>query len=115
MKQMPSAELRAVAYLLPSFRSCPPLHQEIAALGEAWGRHSRATSPPRWITVDFFTGRRPKSGGEAAEQSGVRDICLALAEPQQLCISTKCQVHHQQLRKLYFTGRRACRAKELCK
>lgn len=67
-----------IAYLVLSFRSSPPLNQEIAALGEACGRHSKTTSPPLWITVDFFTGRRVKSGGEAEEQSCVKAICLAL-------------------------------------
>lgn len=78
---MPSvawAAVHTVPYLLPSFRSSPPLHQEIVALGEAWGRHSKTTSPPLWITVDFFTGRRVKSGGEAEEQTRVKAICLAL-------------------------------------
>lgn len=48
------------------------------ALGEAWGRHSKTTSPPLWMTVDFFTGRQVKSGGEAEEQKHVKSICLAL-------------------------------------
>lgn len=62
------------AYLSASISSFPPLHQEIAALGEARGRHSRTASPPRWTTVDFFTGRRAKSGGEAEEQRGATAV-----------------------------------------
>lgn len=45
------------------------------------------TLPPPWITVDFFTGRRVKSGGEAEEQTYVGAICLALQWGQQLHIS----------------------------
>lgn len=75
---MGGAAVRTVPYLLLSFRGSPPFHQEIVALGEAWGRHSKTTSPPLCITVDFFTGRRVKSGGEAEEQSRVKAICLAL-------------------------------------
>lgn len=70
--------MHTIPYLLLSFRTSPPLHQEIVALGEAWGRHSKSTSPPLWITVDFFTARRVKSGGEAEEQTHVKAICLAL-------------------------------------
>lgn len=65
-------------HLLLSIRSSPSRHQEIVALGEAWGRHSRTTSPPLWMTMDFFTGRRVKSGGEAEEQTRVKAICLPL-------------------------------------
>lgn len=72
------AAVHTIPYLLLSFRSSPPLHQEIVALGEAWGRHSKTTSPPLWMTVDFFTGRRVKSGGEAEEQTHVKAICLTL-------------------------------------
>lgn len=63
-------------YLLESISSSPPLHQEVVALGEACGRHSRTASPPLWITVDFFTGRRVKSGGEAEEEIGVEAVGL---------------------------------------
>lgn len=66
--------MEASAYLSASISSSPPLHQEIAALGEARGRHSRTASPPLWTTVDFFTGRRAKSGGEAEEQSGATAV-----------------------------------------
>lgn len=78
MPSVARAVVHTIAYLLPSFRGSPPLHQEIVALGEAWGRHSKTISPPLWITVDFFTGRRVKSGGEAEEQTRVKAICLAL-------------------------------------
>lgn len=66
----------ANTYLSVSISSSPPLHQEVAALGEAWGRHSRTASPPLWTTVDFFTGRRVKSGGEAEEQIRAESVCL---------------------------------------
>jgi len=65
-------------YLSLLLRGSPPLHQETEALGEALGRHSNTTSPPLWITVDFFTGRWVKSGGEAEEETRVEAICLAL-------------------------------------
>lgn len=73
---MSGGAYRTIPYLLLSFSSSPPLHQVIVALGEAWGRHSKTTSPPRWITVAFFTGRRVKSGGEAEEQTRVKVIML---------------------------------------
>lgn len=66
----------ANTYLSVSISSSPPLHQEVAALGEAWGRHSRTASPPLWTTVDFFTGRGVKSGGEAEEQIRAESVCL---------------------------------------
>lgn len=65
-------------YLSVFISSSPPLHQEVVALGEAWGRHSRTASPPRWITVAFFTGRRVKWGGEAEEQICVEAVCLCV-------------------------------------
>lgn len=67
-----------LTYLLPVLRSSPPLHQEMVALGEALGRHSNTTSPPLWITVDFFTGRWVKSGGEAEEETHIEAICFGL-------------------------------------
>lgn len=36
------------------------------------------------MTVDFFTGRQVKSGGEAEEQTHVKPICLAL------CLDNNC-------------------------
>lgn len=91
-KLMPSVGCAAVLiipYLSLSFRCIPPsLHQEIVALGEAWGRHSNTTSPPLWITVDFFTGRRVKSGGEAEEETRVDAVCLALSRCNS-CASAK--------------------------
>lgn len=62
---------RCAPYLSLSFSASPPLHQETVALGEAWGRHSNAASPPLWITVDVFTGRRAKFGGDAVEETRV--------------------------------------------
>lgn len=89
-----SGAYSTVPYLLLSFSSSPPLHQEIVALGEAWGRHSKTTSPPLWITVDFFTGRRVKSGGEAEEQTCVKAICFPFLSFPAAVHQPKCQVHH---------------------
>lgn len=77
--------LQTSAYLSASISSTPPFHQEIAAMGEARGRHSRTASPPRWTTVDFFTGRRVKSGGEAEEQSGATAV-----HQGKMCITSNC-------------------------
>lgn len=68
------AAVHTVPYRLLSFNSSPSLHQEIAALGEALGRHPKSTSPPLWMTVDVFTGCWVKSGGEAGESAS---ICFA--------------------------------------
>lgn len=104
---MPSvawAAMHTIPYLLLSFRGSPSFHHEIVALGEAWGRHSKTTSPPLWITVDFFTGRRVKSGGEAEEQTRVKAICLALwrgnscasAEMSSASLAIREIIFHQQ-------------------
>lgn len=68
------------------------------ALGEALGRHSNTTSPPLWITVDFFTGRWVKSGGEAEKDTHVEVIGPGLWSGNSSA-SAKRQVHHQQLQK----------------
>lgn len=104
---MSSGAYSTIAYLLLSFRSSPPLNQETVALGEACGRHSKTTSPPLWITVDFFTGRRVKSGGEAEEQTHVKAICLALWTGQQLRISQNVKCITSNYGNYLFTSRLA--------
>lgn len=99
---MSSRAYSTIAYLLLSFRSSPPLNQEIVALGEACGRHSKTTSPPLWITVDFFTGRRVKSGGDAEEQTRVKAICLALWRGNS-CASAKMSSASEAITEIIFS------------